>query len=152
MSRKPMMLAVAIAAMQFLTACGSMMMHESRSPYDFDKTVATITDNARAEGWSIPKIYDIQNMLLEKGKKDIGRMKIVKLCNADYAESLLSRDDSKYVGAMMPCSIAVYEKADGKTYVSSMNMKLMSHMFGGDIGDVLSKVAEADAKMLEFLQ
>ena len=152
MTKKLAMVTIAFVTLHFLTACGSMMVHESRSPYGFDQTVTTITDNAKAEGWSIPKIYDIQNMLLEKGKKDIGRMKIVKLCNADYTESLLSSDESKYVGAMIPCSIAIYEKTDGQTYVSNMNMKLMSHMFGGNIGDVLSKVAESDEKMLDFLQ
>jgi uncharacterized protein (DUF302 family) len=50
---------------------------------------------------------------------------------------------------MMPCSIAVYEKSDGKVYVSSMNMGLMS---SGVVGDTLAKVAADDAKTLSFLK
>lgn len=149
--KKPAFLALVLGAL-LLSGCGSMMVHESKSPYDFDKTMTTVMENVKAAGWSMPKIYDIQKMLLEKGKKDVGRMKIVKLCNPDYAESLLSVDDSKFVGVMMPCSVAIYEKADGKTYVSAMNMKLMSYLFGGNIGDVLGQVAAADAEILSFLE
>ncbi len=148
---KSLIWAMALLAALLLSGCGSMMVHESKSPYDFDKTVSTIMDNVKAAGWSMPKIYDIQKMLLEKGKSDVGRMKIVKLCNPDYAESLLAVDDSKFVGVMMPCSVAIYEKADGKTYVSAMNMKLMSYLFGGDIGEILGKVAAADAEILGVL-
>ena len=65
---------------------------------------------------------------------------------------MLVHDDSKFVGAMMPCSIAVYEKSDGKVYVSSMNMELMSKMFSGVVGDTLEQVASQDAEILEFLE
>ncbi len=150
--KKSLLRALALCGALLLSGCGSLMVHESKSPYDFDRTMATIKANVEAEGWSVPKIYDIQKMLLDKGKSDVGRMKIVKLCNPDYAESLLSADDSKFVGVMMPCSVAVYEKEDGNTYVSAMNMRLMSHLFGGNIGDVLGEVAAADAKILSFLQ
>jgi uncharacterized protein (DUF302 family) len=64
---------------------------------------------------------------------------------------MLTPDESKYVGAMMPCSIAVYEYSDGTTYVSSMNMGLMGTMFGGEIGGILDRVAEEDAIILRFL-
>ncbi len=144
--------ALVLCAALLSTGCGSMMVHESESPFGFDKTVTAIMDNIEAAGWSSPKVYDMQKMLLEKGQRDVGRMKVVKLCNPDYAASLLAADDSKFVGVMMPCSFAVYEKSDGKTYVSTMNMKLMSYLFAGNIGDLLGKVAAADDEILGFLQ
>lgn len=138
----------------FLAGCnlGGMMFHEKQSPYDFDKTVELIQANAEAEGWIIPKTYDFQASMLKYNQPDPGKIKVLKLCQAEYASKMLSQDDSKYVAAMMPCSIAVYEKSDGKVYVSSMNMGLMSKMFSGVVSDTLAKVANDDAKILNFLE
>lgn len=134
----------------FLTGCGSLMVEESRSPYNFDKTVDTIVENSKSAGWSVPKVYDFRKVLLSKGSEDVGNIKVIKLCNANLAETMLSSDDSKFLGAMMPCSISVFEKDDGHTYIASMNMGLMSHMFGGEVGDTLSMVSHSHEKILGF--
>jgi uncharacterized protein (DUF302 family) len=134
-----------------LSACGSMMISESRSPYDFDTTVATIMHNVENEGWSVPRVYDFRQILLAKGGEDIGNIKVIKLCNSDMAGSMLSSDETKFVGAMMPCSISIYDKADGLTYVSHMNMGLMSRMFSGHVGATMKKVAVVDERILAFL-
>ena len=34
---------------------------------------------------------------------------------------------------MMPCTISVYEKSDGKTYIGSMNAGLLGRVFGGTV-------------------
>jgi uncharacterized protein (DUF302 family) len=52
----------------------------------------------------------------------------------------------------MPCSIGVYEKENGKTYVASMNMKLMSKVMGSSVNPILKQVAENDAQILAFLK
>jgi uncharacterized protein (DUF302 family) len=54
-----------ISLLMWLTGCsmGPMMIHENKSPYSFDKTVATITDNAKDQGWKIKKIYDLQKSM-----------------------------------------------------------------------------------------
>ena len=144
----------ALVLVVFLSGCnvGEMMIHENQSPYDFDKTVEVITANAKAEGWMIPKIYDFQKSLLKYNQPDPGKVKALKICHPEFASKLLSQDDSKFVAAMMPCSIAVYEKSDGKVYVSSMNMGLMSKMFSGVVGDTLAKVARVESKILSFLE
>ena len=52
--------------------------------------------------------------------------------------------------AIMPCNIAVYEKSDGKTYVSMMNLGLMGKMFGGDVETMEVKLAPQMEQMLAF--
>lgn len=143
-----------LALVALLSGCnmGEIMIHENQSPYDFDKTVEVITANAKAEGWMMPKVYDFQKSLLENKQPDPGKVKALKICHPEFASRLLSQDDSKFVAAMMPCSIAVYEKSDGKVYVSSMNMGLMSKMFSGVVGDTLAEVARVDSKILSFLE
>ena len=144
----------ALALVALLSSCsmGEMMVHEKQSPYEFDKTVEVITANAKAHGWIMPKVYDFQESLLKHKQPDPGKVKVLKICQPEYAGKMLSQDDSKFVAAMMPCSIAVYVKSDGKVYVSSMNMGLMSKMFSGVVGDTLAEVASDDAKILSFLE
>ena len=55
----------------------------------------------------MPKPHNIQKRLLGKGKKVIGKKKIIELCNANYAESMLSSGDSRFVGVKTPCSISI---------------------------------------------
>jgi len=52
---------------------------------------------------------------------------------------------------MMPCSVAIYEKSDGGTYIASMNMGIMGKVFGGVINQTMSKVAADDKKILGFV-
>ena len=40
---------------------------------------------------------------------------------------------------MMPCRLSVYEKSDGKTYVSRMNIKKFASEMGGVIQDVMTE-------------
>ncbi len=79
-------------------------------------------------------------------------MSIRPAAGRERSNQLLSQDDSKFVAAMMPCRIAVYEKTDGRTYVTSMNMSLMSDMFPGDIGSVLKHIAIEDWQILDFVE
>jgi hypothetical protein len=38
---------------------------------------------------------------------------------------------------MMPCTISVYEKQDGKVYIAHVNAGLMGRLFGGTISEVM---------------
>ena len=71
------------------------------------------------------------------------RVKIVALCNADYAHRILDDDRDKVVTTMMPLGIGVYETKDGNVYMSEMNIGLMGRMFGGTISEVMGE-ASAD--------
>lgn len=130
----------------------TQMIHEMQSPLGYDQTIEMIIDNAKAREWGVPKIHDYQKALSKNGYQDIGRVKTVELCHPKYASELLSNDDNKYVAVMMPCAIAVYEKGSGETYVASMNMKLMSMIWGGEIGEAMDRVALEDEKILGFLK
>jgi hypothetical protein len=80
---------------------------------------------------------------------DIGReIRIVELCNAQYAKDILSTDPE--VSTLMPCAWGVYEGDDGKVYISGMNMGLMGKLFGGNVARVIGgNVAKDESKMLE---
>jgi uncharacterized protein (DUF302 family) len=131
---------------------GPMFIHEMESPYDFDGTVATVVENAQTRGWIVPETFDFQKSLVAHGQPDPGRLKVIKLCSPALASRMFARDESKYVSVMAPCSIAVYEKSDGRTYVSAIDMDLMSTLIGGDVGSVLDEIAREDAEIVRFAE
>ncbi len=126
------------------------MVDEVMSPFGFEETVSLITEQARDQGWVVPKVHDFQHSLLKFKQDDPGKIKVVKVCKPEYASRLLTQDESKFVSVLMPCSVSVYEKSDGRTYVASMNMALMSRLFPGEIGNTLSAVAKEDRVMRSF--
>lgn len=143
---------LSVIAPVLLAGCsmGSLFIHEARSPYDFDTTVANVVVNAEARGWIVPQTFDFQKSLVEHQQPDPGRMKVIKMCSPQVATRMFGSDDSKYASVMAPCSISVYEKSDGHTYVAAMNMELMSKVMGKKVGPVLADIAEDDAAIIGF--
>ncbi len=133
-------------------AAPGMMIHEANSPYDYNTTVDMVTTNAESEGWTVPKVYDFRKSILGAGSGDVGRVKVIEMCQPEYASGLLGADDTKFVAVMMPCTVAVYEKSDGGTYVASMNVGIMGKVFGGAVDQTMSKVAADDRKILRFVE
>ena len=76
-------------------------------------------------------------------------VKILSVCQPDDAHKILSEDENKMVTAIMPCRIGVYQTGDGKTYVSTMNIGLMSKMFGGTIAEVMGGVAAKEQQIMQ---
>jgi uncharacterized protein (DUF302 family) len=137
-----------------LSGCsmGPMFIQEMTSPYGFDETVTTVVENARGRGWLVPETYDFQKSLIAHGHADPGRLTVIKLCSPALASRMFAADDSKYVSVMAPCSISVYEKSDGRTYLSAMDMGLMSTLIGGEVGSVLNEIAREDAEIVRFAE
>jgi len=143
---------LAVVLLVSLGGCdmGSLMIKEHRSPYDFDATIATIIANANARGWEVSKVFNFEKSLLAHGQPDPGPMTVIKLCSPEFASRMFADDDAKFVSVMAPCSISVYEKADGSTFVATMNMGLMSKLMGNDVGPVLADIAADDNRILAF--
>jgi uncharacterized protein (DUF302 family) len=51
----------------------------------------------------------------------------------------------------MPCRISVYEKSDGKVYISRLNGALLAHSFGGIIEEVMSQANNEMEEMINSL-
>jgi len=82
--------------------------------------------------------------------RECPRVKLVKLCEAEYAKSVLTTD--RHISCLMPCSMAVCEGDDGKVYLSEINKAIMAKMFGGNIAKVVGeKVVHDEKEMLRDL-
>lgn len=121
-------------------------VHESR--FDFDATLQQLQVAMGEDNWSVPKVYDIQKTLQQDGFTEMTQLSIISLCKPEYAYQILQHDADKRVSAIMPCRMGVYETQDGKVFVASMNMGLMSKMFGGNIAKVMADAAAEEVKIV----
>jgi len=142
-SRRSWLVAGGIGIMVGALLCGSaiviamprMMIVTQESQLGFEETVATLERAIPARGWVVSTVMDMNQSLARHGVEFGPRVKLVKLCKAEYAKSVLMTD--RYVSTLMPCTIAVWENDEGRVFLSKMNMPLMAKLFGGNIARVM---------------
>jgi len=98
---------------------------EQASHFGMDKTVETILQAAEIKGWSNPATHDLQQSLAKAGKH-VKPVKVIEICKPEYSGKMLELNEERIISVMMPCRISIYEKNDGKTYVSILNSGLMT--------------------------
>ena len=134
------------------TAMPSLMIVTTECKLGFDETIAALEKRIPENGWVISggQPMDMNKSMAKNGVTFKPRVKLVKLCNAEYAKDVLATD--RHVSTMMPCTLSVWEGDDGKVYLSKMNMALMAKMFGGNVAKVMgNKVVHDEEEMLQGL-
>ena len=114
------------------------VMIESQSRFGFVQTVDTLSKIAVANGWKVTIIHDLQETMKKNGK-EVLPVKVMEICNPGLAYQILSKDDLRDVSPMLPCRISIYEKADGKTYISRMNAPAFAEIIGGDAARTINE-------------
>ena len=140
-------------ALTVVTTAGLMpklMLSQKESPLGYEETITHIQSKAESSGWKVSAVMRLDKSLAKEGRT-VRPVAALKICQPDHAEKVLLDDDARFLSVMMPCSIAVYEKADGKTYISTMNAKLLGKMFGGTVAEVMAgPVAKETAEFVQF--
>lgn len=121
---------------------------ESLSLYDFDHTMEKLSEIILHGGWNISVTLDLQASLSKSG---IGVLpvKVIELCNPKLASQILSNSDTRIYSGMLPCKISVYEKDNGKTYLSILNSGAFAPQIGGVVENVM---IEAFSQVEKFIQ
>jgi len=142
-----------VLGLAFKIAAPTMFFKEIRVPYNFEKTVRVITTRINnQEGWHVTAVIDQQKEILDNGGQDVGKVKIIKFCNAKLSGVMLSDDSSKFMASKMPLSIAVYEKSDGRVTIGLMNGYILARLFEGTReGDIMEEVVTDIEEILGFL-
>jgi len=118
-------------------------------PVWVEETVAKIQQKAVDMGWVVSGVIPLNDSVKKHGGGDLPPVRLINLCQANHAFNILQEDANKVLSVMMPCTISVYEKTDGKTYVGTMNAGLLGKMFGGTVARVMG--GEVAAQQREFL-
>ena len=128
------------------------MIIEKESPLGFDETIEKLIANAKDLGWKAPKKWrkNFQKNFIKVTDIDIGKALVIEICEPYAAAELMQNEKYKKLLSFMPCTIAVYDKSDGKTYISLMNMRVMGQLFPGQT-EIEKMVAELAPQMDEML-
>jgi uncharacterized protein (DUF302 family) len=130
-----------------VVAMPKMMIVTQESQLSFDETVAALERSIAERGWVVSTVMDMNKSMAKHGVEFGPRVKVIKLCNAKYAQSVLTTD--RHISTLMPCTFAVWEGDDGRVYLSRMNISLMAKMFGGNVAKVMGgQVARDEETML----
>ena len=137
----------------FKIAAPTMFFKEIKSGYSFEKTVNLIEKRINNQkGWHVTDIIDQQKEILQNGGVDVGKVKIIKFCNAKLSGDMLNKDYSKFMSVKMPLSISVYEKDDGEVIIGLMNGYIMARLFSGTTeGDIMEDVVKDIESIMSFL-
>jgi uncharacterized protein (DUF302 family) len=98
---------------------------EQVSPFDVPTTVGKIIEAAGERNWQNPATHNLQQSLAKSGKS-VNPVQVVEICKAEYSGKMLEQNHERISSILMPCRISVYEKEDGKTYVTLLNMGTMA--------------------------
>ena len=113
---------------------------EKESLFGFNETVELLLNAASDREWNNPATHDLQNSLAKAGKA-ILPVTVIEVCKPEYSGQMLELSDERIISVMMPCRISVYEKANGKTYVATVNYKLFTTGQSEVIRDVMMEAS-----------
>lgn len=139
------------------TGCSSIMrstmVQERQSPYNMEETVKTITAQGRQKGWNVSEPKRLDQTIRKHGGPAVLPVTLLELCEPHHAGKLLANDDDRWVSVFMPCTIGVYEKSDGKVYVTNVKAANLGAMMGGTVAEVMGGAVAADQEeILSFLR
>jgi uncharacterized protein (DUF302 family) len=99
-------------------------------------------------GWNVSRIEHLRGALAQSEDLKDARIEVIELCHPGYACQIL-RSGKRSCLAMMPCSVAVYER-DGHVYVASLNRGLVGRFFRREAAGVLRKVRADEHEILHL--
>lgn len=124
---------------------------EKKSRHGFDQTVELLKIAAEKDGWSVPAIHDLQQSIAKSGKH-VRPVKVIEICKPAYSGQMLELNDERIISVMMPCRISVYEKNDGKVYVSLLNPASMASGLPENIARVMKAAADDTFKLVSLIE
>lgn len=124
-----------------------VFMVENQSKLNFAQTIEHISKTTAENSWKVLYIHDLQE-IMTKNNKVVFPVKVMELCNPVLSYRILSVDKERYVTPMLPCRISVYEKSDGKTYISRLNATAFAGFIGGESGKTMEEAFDQIEKFI----
>lgn len=119
-----------------VTQNNEQMFLENESKYNFAETVEKLTAEIEKKTWKVSAVHDLQETLKKNGT-EVLPIKVFALCHPKHSSKILLKDDERIVSSLMPCRVSVYEKSNGKSYISRMNTGVLATSMGGIVEEVM---------------
>ena len=143
---------IALLGVVMFFKAGSFMFNEIESPFSVEETAARIQRNIQGledRGWKLSGLRDPSKAVAASGT-NVMPVLLVEACSTKYSAPLLKEDETRALSILMPCTITIYKKDNGKTYITLMNSGLMGKMFGKKVGEIMGEVAKDQAEFVKF--
>jgi len=115
----------------------------------FDEVLARLPEALKAEGFGVLTRIDVQQTLREKLGVAFRRYQILGACNPSMAVQALGADLG--VGAMLPCSVAIWEGDDGRVTVNAVDPLQTIAAASPGLAPIAGQVRERLARALAAL-
>jgi uncharacterized protein (DUF302 family) len=115
----------------------------------YDEVLARVPEVLKAEGFGILTRIDVKQTLKEKLGVEFRRYQILGACNPTYAHQALTADLG--IGAMLPCSVAVWEDGEGRTTVNAVDPMQTIAAADPALSPIAAQVRERLARALAAL-
>ena len=138
---------VAVVAYKF---AGGFMFTEYESPFGVEETAARVQANIQGlsdRGWKLSALRNPARAAAVSGTNVLPVL-LVEACSTDYSAPILKDDTTRILSILMPCTVTVYKKDDGKTYIGTMNSGLMGQLFGDKVASIMGEVAKDQSKFI----
>ncbi|WP_461830163.1 DUF302 domain-containing protein [Aquifex sp.] len=112
---------------------------------DFDKVVQDVQEASKAKKYGVMSVYEVHNILQNKGFPIDYKCTIVEICNPKAASQALSKKAE--ISTAMPCRISVIEK-DGKVILSTVAPTHLLSQYNVPELEELAKSVEEDIKSI----
>ena len=119
----------------------NQLVVEHPSRFEFGKTVDLLVAESERRDWKVPAVHDLQQSLAKSGKT-VKPVKVIEICKPQYSGKMLELNDERIISVMMPCRISVYEKEDGKTYVSLIDGEALAGSQPPNITEVMKAASD----------
>ena len=133
-----------------VTQNNEQMFLENESKYNFAETVVKLTAEIEKKTWKVSAVHDLQETLKKNGT-EVLPIKVFALCHPKHSSKILLKDDERIVSSLMPCRVSVYEKSNGKSYISRMNTGVLAKSIGGIIEEVMIASSKEVEEILSSL-
>jgi uncharacterized protein (DUF302 family) len=115
----------------------------------FDEVLARIPEALKAQGFGVLTRIDVKDTLKQKLGVEFKRYQILGACNPSYAHRALSMEPS--IGALLPCSVAVWEEEGGTTVVNAVDPMQTIAATMPEFAPIAKDVREKLARALEAI-
>ena len=123
-----------------ITAESSFIV-EMKSRFSFNETVDLLSAEAKQRSWNIPVIHDLQKSLAKSGK-EVRPVTVIEICKPEYSGKLLSLNYERIISVFMPCRISIYEKNDGKTYISLVDGEALAANQPSNVAEIMKAASD----------
>ncbi len=117
---------------------------------DFDKAIASVTEELKKEGFGILTTIDLKETFKKKLDVDFRKYTILGACNPQFAFKALQAEEA--IGTMLPCNVIVRENNNGQIEVSAVDpVASMQAVQNNQLGSVANEVREKLKRVINNL-